>query len=155
MTARVKFGRRDFLGRGTAAAAALGAAVVPGLGVAAGAEDSPNALIGKGSKSVGALAYGDFAGRLGQRFMVSAPERRVALTLLEASGCSASARACLPAGGVRQEPFSLLFAAPTGTLFESGTYQFSHPDLGRMKLFTHQVGAATAGWAVQYQVVFA
>ena len=148
--ARVKFGRRDFLGRGAAAAAAIGAAVMPGLNQAADA----GAAGAVSSKPIGALARTDFAPLVGQRFMVNAPEQRVALTLVEAEICLDKSGACRPANSLRAESFSLIFTAPAGTVFESGTYQFSHPALGRLKLFTHPVGQVLAGRETRYQVVF-
>lgn len=154
MTTRVKFGRRDFLGRGAAAAAAAATAVVPGLGMAGNAGAADALSTAPASKPVGGLEYGDFAGRLGQRFVVSAPERKVTLTLVQATPGVTIPEQAKHGTAARTKSFSLLFSAADGPLFESGNYQFSHPELGRMKLFAHPVGQAAAGSGVRYEVVF-
>lgn len=153
MSAPITLGRRKFLGCGTAAATALAAAMVPGLGGAAALGVSGTAEATARSKDIGDLTHADFSGRVGQRFAVNAPEQRVPLTLIKTGSCSGNA-ACVAAHQGRAEPFSLLFTAPAGSLFESGTYQFSHPEMGRMKLFVSSVGMVSPGRRVHYEVVF-
>ena len=90
------------------------------------------------------LTAADFEPQRGMNFMLTAPDRELALELIEVRRLGQAMRA----GGA----FSLLFATPPGAIMPQGIYPVAHPTLGRLELFVVPLGPRNG--AIEYEVIF-
>jgi hypothetical protein len=130
--------RRDFLGN-SSAAAIVGAAALNG---AAGG------LLASESKD-GRLEGANFVDLVGETFSVSG--QAAPLKLIDAR--VDRPRDERPAH-VRQEPFSLLFAAPEGTELESSIHAISHRRFGQFEVYMHRVQVESYPQGNTYEICF-
>jgi hypothetical protein len=98
------------------------------------------------------LTYGDFAGRLGDSFDVTAGDAAgPSVELVEATE-STEPGGKGPDGQTRMQ-FSLVFRGPTTPLLPQATYRLSHAELGELDLFLVPLGAESDG--IRYAAAFA
>jgi hypothetical protein len=125
--------RRGFLKR---AAIGVGAASVPGAWaqIAAGQSGARQAF---SSDLSGQTSMQLFAAQTGTRFEVFGDSRAI-LTLASVDDLRNPADSSYPQSGSR-ESFQLVFSG-TGAPLAEGTHNFSHPVLGKMKIFISPSG---------------
>ena len=94
----------------------------------------------------------DFAGRVGERFDVTAGGTAAsAIELIEATESTESGGQG-PDGRTRNQ-FSLVFRGPASPLLPQATYRLSHAELGELDVFLVPVGTEPDG--LRYQAAFA
>jgi hypothetical protein len=94
------------------------------------------------------LVFEDFAGRVGEVFVVGEPTfPAIPLTLTEAEPLPAR----MGPKGMRP-PFSLIFLAKDPRVLAQRLYRMEHEELGAVTIFLVPVGKDAAG--VSYQAVF-
>ncbi|GAB3242635.1 DUF6916 family protein [Nocardioides dilutus] len=98
------------------------------------------------------LTCADFAGRVGDTFVVAADGAdRTEIELVEATeGLEAGGPG--PDGQERRQ-FSLVFRGPPGAPMQQGIRQLTHHTLGELDLFLVPIGSDAAG--VRYEAAFA
>jgi hypothetical protein len=98
------------------------------------------------------LTYADFAGRVGETFMVAADGGdRTEIELVEATeGLEAGGPG--PEGQERRQ-FSLVFRGAPGAPLPQGIRQLTHEALGELDLFLVPIGSDATG--VRYEAAFA
>lgn len=98
------------------------------------------------------LTYADFAGRVGETFVLAAEGGdRTEIELVEATeGLQAGGPG--PDGQERRQ-FSLVFRGAPGAPLPQGTRQLTHETLGELELFLVPIGSDAAG--VRYEAAFA
>jgi hypothetical protein len=111
-----------------------------GLRVGVGASASR----GNGMPSLADLMVTDFEPRGGETFCLRAPDRELALELVEIRRLGDSGRE----GGA----FSLLFRAPSGPFLPQAIYAIEHPALGTLDLFIVPIGPIPGGNG--YEAIF-
>ena len=133
--------RRAFL----RSVSALGAAcLLPG------SMDSVRAGVRFGSLDLSRATLDAFTPHVGTTFRLEVePGMVFDVKLAEAVSCK---RDGLPAH-VRQEPFSLVFVAPSGVELPQSNYELRHRELGDLSLFLVPVGSFPEG--AHYEAVFA
>ena len=95
-----------------------------------------------------ALVFEDFADRLGEVFVVSAPNApAIQLTLAEAAPLPAR----MAAKGARP-PFSLVFLGKDPRVLPQRLYRLEHGEMGKVTIFLVPVGKDEQG--VSYQATF-
>ena len=129
--------RRDFLGN-TSAAAIAGAAALNG---------AATGLLAGESKD-GRLECTNFEDLVGDTFTVNG--QQTALKLIDAK---AGRRDSRPAH-VRQEPFSLLFAAPEGTELADSIHAVGHRRFGEFNVFVQRVQMEAFPQGNTYEICF-
>ena len=95
------------------------------------------------SADLAALAIDDFAPHRDAVFELKAANA-VPLKLVKVENVGESGRS----GGA----FSLLFAAPAGTMLPQAIYPVTHPSLGVMEIFLVPIGPLAGG--IGYQAIF-
>src|SRR5262245_10553208 len=95
--------------------------------------------------SLADLTPKDFESRKGESFQLRAPDRELALELVDVRRLGESGRA----GGA----FSLLFRAASGPFIAQAIYPIDHPVLGTLELFIVPIGPIPGGNG--YEIVFA
>jgi hypothetical protein len=103
-----------------------------------------NRGLGNMSVNLAALAIGDFAPHRDTMFELKAANDGIPLKLVKVDNVGDSGRA----GGA----FSLLFAAPKGTMLRQAIYPVTHPSLGMMEIFLVPIGPLAGGSG--YQAIF-
>lgn len=98
----------------------------------------------------GWLTYDDFAGRVGEPFVLTGSEPLV-LELVEAS-VSSEAGGQGP-GGQQRRQFSLVFRGPAAPTLRQGTYPLQQADGSVLDLFLVPLGPDAAG--MRYEAAFA
>jgi hypothetical protein len=93
------------------------------------------------------LTHDDFAGRVGERFTLSAPTGdTLELTLAEATASPEHAQAG------RRTPFSLIFHGALSPYAPQGTWRVEHEEIGALDVFLVPIGPE--GDAMRYEAVF-
>jgi hypothetical protein len=94
------------------------------------------------------LTYETFAGRVGEKFKITAPDGdEIELTLAEA--ILAPGNYGMPE---RRAPFSLIFHGPLSPFAPQATWPLGHPELEGLELFLVPIGPE--GEVMRYQAVF-
>jgi hypothetical protein len=97
------------------------------------------------------LTCADFAGRVGDRFGVTADDASLPpMELVEATE-STEPGGRGPEGQTRMQ-FSLVFRGPTSPYLPQATYRLSHAELGQLDLFLVPIGAESDG--IRYEAAF-
>lgn len=99
---------------------------------------------------LGWLTYDDFAGRVGEPFVL-VDDDQVVLELVEAS-VSPEAGGQGP-GGERRQQFSLVFRGPLAPTLRQGTYPLRQADGSVLDLFLVPLGPDASG--MRYEAAFA
>ena len=101
---------------------------------------------------LGWLTYADFAGRVGERFELTADvDPPLGLELVEATE-SSELGGSGPDGQERRQ-FSLVFRGPSTPVLPQSTYALAHADLGELALFLVPISQDAEG--TSYEAAFA
>ena len=98
------------------------------------------------------LTYEDFAGRVGDRFEITAPAGSGVTLTLAAATLGDHAGGLGPDNEPRQQ-FSLLFRGPAAPALGQGTYSLEHDGLNGLALFLVPLGPDADGQ--RYEAAFA
>ena len=98
------------------------------------------------------LTCGDFAGRVGDSFDMTADGAKVTPVELVEAVESTEPGGTGPDGQTRNQ-FSLVFLGPTSPHLPQGTYLLTHAELGELTLFLVPIGADADG--IRYEAAFA
>jgi len=90
-----------------------------------------------------------FSARIGERFLISAPES----AFVEAQLTEATAAGAAESTLGERVPFSLVFRGPLEPILPQRIYRFEHDALGAFDIFIVPIGPDGTG--MQYQAVFA
>jgi len=93
------------------------------------------------------LTPDDFEAHVGTEFTVADGEASITMKL------AAVQRGPVRTHGQRTEPFSLVFAAPQGTMWPQRMYTFEHPELGSNMIFVVPIGPGD-DHVMLYEAVF-
>lgn len=92
----------------------------------------------------------DFENLVGEVFTVN--ERPAAFKLVHAQRSNRGTDS--RPSHVRNEPFSLVFAAPEGAELESAVHRIQHPQLGSFEVFVNRIQFGSRHHGINYEVVF-
>lgn len=98
------------------------------------------------------LTYADFAGRVGERFDLTADVDPP--MVLELVGATEGSELGGPGPeGEERRQFALVFRGPATPVLPQATYSVVHADVGELALFLVPIGPAAEG--MQYEAAFA
>jgi hypothetical protein len=92
-----------------------------------------------------------FAGRIGERFQISAEPGELAAELVDATALTSMSGQPLETPGKRRA-FSLVFLGPQEPILPQGIYGFEHQELGAFEIFVVPIDRDESG--VRYEAVF-